>query len=391
MRIGDLGPLCHSTVIISPEYPPDIGGVSFFSEILANVLAAEGTNVWVISSSVAPTTLEGPIKVIADPRIFQIKRLRKLDASTTLAPKYSRIFLQWVPHGFGYKSLNLFFVLWVAWRVLFRSNPLWLMVHEPFLEFGGNFRVNIASLVHRFMIWILLRLASRAFASNRKWIEKINGWKPDSLLVEILPVPSTILENNNPGKNLIPVCEEEDFESWKKKPIGHFGTFGHNTVRYLEKIIPGVLNKSKGSSFLLIGKGSQEFRNKLILKNPELASRVAATGSLGNSELIKRVSECSVMVQVCEGGVSFRNTSIMAALSLAKPVVANSGLFTEREWHDWDSVNLCNDNDFHCLIDNIQFLVDNPKSAIKKGLKNFEIYHENFSKEKILEVLKKGC
>jgi hypothetical protein len=310
-----------------------------------------------------------------------------LEISTNLAPANARIFLQWVPHGFGYKSLNIIFVLWVAWRVLVKKNKLWLMVHEPFLEFGGSFRVKFAALVHRGMIWILLYLTSRAFASNRKWIEKISKWKPRNLFIEILPVPSTILGMRRLEKIWFPRCD--DLVVWEEKPIGHLGTFGHNTIRYLQKIIPIILRKNKRSSFLLIGKGSCEFRMRLLLNCPELADKVEATGLLENDDMVKRVADCSVMLQVCEGGISFRNTSVMAALSLAKPLVANSGQFTEVEWFQWPSVNLCRDDDFDGLIGSVNNLLGNPKDALRKGLKNLEIYQEYFSKERLIDVLKR--
>ena len=49
--------------------------------------------------------------------------------------------MQWVPHGFGYRSMNLGFCLWLRPRAR-SGDQVELMVHEPYLEFSWRCSVS---------------------------------------------------------------------------------------------------------------------------------------------------------------------------------------------------------------------------------------------------------
>ena len=132
--------------IITGEYPPVIGGVSDYSQVVAEGLAATGDDVHVwcppLPGSAAPNG------VTVHPMLGHISRrdLRAVDLLLDRFPPPRRLLLQWVPQGFGYRSLNVGFCLWLRRRAR-RGDHVEIMVHEPYLAFGeGALRWTAAAV-----------------------------------------------------------------------------------------------------------------------------------------------------------------------------------------------------------------------------------------------------
>jgi glycosyltransferase involved in cell wall biosynthesis len=96
---------------------------------------------------------------------------------------------------------------------------------------------------------------------------------------------------------------------------------------------------------LLLGRHSDGFREELIASRPDLAARIRAPGALSDEDLSRHVSACDVMLQPYPDGVSSRRTSVMVALSHAKPVVTTCGPLSESLWSDERAVALAPAND----------------------------------------------
>ena len=146
--------------IITGEYPPVIGGVSDYCQLVAEGLAASGDDVHVW----CPPLPEMPASngVTVHPTLGRISRrdLRAVDRLLDRFPPPRRLLVQWVPHGFGYRSMNVGFCLWLRQRAR-RGDRVEIMVHEPYLAFGGGaLRWTAAASVHRLMTVILARAAS---------------------------------------------------------------------------------------------------------------------------------------------------------------------------------------------------------------------------------------
>src|SRR6202008_3297942 len=93
--------------VITCEYPPQSGGVSDYTYLAAKGLASHGDEVHVWCPTAGERAPEAPgvevSQVLGRFSIFDLKNLgRNLDAF----PGPRRLLVQWVPHGFGYKSLN---------------------------------------------------------------------------------------------------------------------------------------------------------------------------------------------------------------------------------------------------------------------------------------------
>src|SRR5580704_1855890 len=119
--------------VITCEYPPQSGGVSDYTILLAKGLAAHGDQVhiwcpsWPEKAPEIPGVQVHPSLGKFSPRDFW-KAGRELDRF----PEPRRLLIQWVPHGFGYQSMNLPFCLWLWGRSTRHQDQVEVMVHEPF-------------------------------------------------------------------------------------------------------------------------------------------------------------------------------------------------------------------------------------------------------------------
>src|SRR5205807_10388299 len=94
---------------------------------------------------------------------FTRSDLRRVGSRLDQLKAPGRLLVQWVPHGYGYRSMNLHFCLWL-WRRARRGDRVEIMVHEPFLSFReGSWKQSGVAAVHRLMTIILLNAASRVW------------------------------------------------------------------------------------------------------------------------------------------------------------------------------------------------------------------------------------
>ena len=104
--------------LITCEYPPRVGGVADHTRLVAEGLAAEGDRVYVWCPAAEG---ESPEPAPASPSGASWARFRPSDlrrAGRALdrfaAPR--RLLLQWVPHGYGYRSMNVWLCFWLCAR-----------------------------------------------------------------------------------------------------------------------------------------------------------------------------------------------------------------------------------------------------------------------------------
>src|SRR6185295_19114886 len=110
------------------EYPPQPGGVSDYTKLIANGLAAAGDEVHVwcpapedseTSDAENGTGDSGAVRVHRDFGRFAPADLRRAGQGLDKFPAPRRLLVQWVPQGYGYRSLNLPFCLWLWHRARF--------------------------------------------------------------------------------------------------------------------------------------------------------------------------------------------------------------------------------------------------------------------------------
>jgi glycosyltransferase involved in cell wall biosynthesis len=371
---------------ITPEYPPTVGGVADYTRLVATHLMKAGQPVSVLAPTRGQTPIDNGLDV--QPVLGEFGPIGFWRGSKVLdgIPRPRRLFLQWVPHGFAFKSMNLLLVLWIWWRVVVRHDQLWIMAHEPFLAFEHGFKQRLAACVHRGMVWVLLRLSGRAFAGNQLWIKTLSLWCPRGLTIEWLPVPSTLplvddLSAMQPAR-----------EKWAGATglIGHFGTFGAHTREVLGEPLRLVLDRSPGVRALLLGKNGDLFLSDWAKDYPHLADRVTAPGKQDLGQLSIGLLACDLMLQAYGGGISTRNTSLMAILQHGKPLVATRGHVTDPEWDDWDVVELAQAGDSEGLAERAIRLLENQSLRQAKGAAGKELYEKLFSINRLIGTLLAG-
>jgi glycosyltransferase involved in cell wall biosynthesis len=363
--------------LITPEFPPQPGGVADYTRLVAGGLACAGdvVHVWC-----PPTEGLEP----AQPRVHVHRdlgdvgpaALARLGKLLDEFPRPRRLFVQWAPHGYGWRAMNVAFCSWLHRRATRAGDSLEIMVHEPFLFFGGSWKQWAAALVQRFMMAILLNAARKVWVSTSLWQSLI---KPcafgRSLPVAWLPVPSTIA----PSADAAAVAAvRAHYARGDIRLLGHFGTYRPAMLGMLACSLPLVLRRCPRGVALLLGRGGDVFRKQLCLHCPDVADRIHATGELPAEGLSSHISACDVMIQPYSGGVNGRSTTIMAALAHGKPVATTQGIGTEPVWLRSGAVAMVPDGDVARLTELILGLLadDQRCSELSKVARAF--YQQHF-------------
>jgi glycosyltransferase involved in cell wall biosynthesis len=363
--------------------------VSDYTYLVAQGLASHGDQVHVWCPAAKDQAPEVPgVDVRQTLGRFSIGDLRSFGRNLDAFPSPRHILVQWVPHGFGYKSVNLPFCVWLWDRAVRHRDTVDLMVHEPFLPFvPGRWRQNAAAMVHRIMMRILLRSAGRVWLSTPAWEPLIRpfDWNRKRRY-EWLPLPSTVPSANDPAASR----QLKDRYNAGGVLLGHFGTFGPSITPMLGAIIPPLLRGSKGTAMVLIGPGSGAFRDRLLRDFPDLAPTLFAVGQIDarDPRLSLHLSACDLLIQPYPDGVTGRRTSMMAALSHGRPTITTSGPFTEPMWKESRAVVLTPADDMDALVKSARQFIENPAARASLGEAGQAFYRRNFDIEHVVDMLR---
>ena len=375
---GRAGTEPHEWHIITCEYPPSVGGVSDYSFTLASGLGSTGAvHVWCPAGKSAAPGIEH-VTVHDAPGSFSRRDLSRLGVLLDSHPGPRHLFVQWVPQGFGYRSMNLGFALWIARRASQRQDRVHLMVHEPFLPWSSN-PVHLAvSLVHRIMLMIASRGATRVWLSTSAWKNRVRRYVPSRVPVEWLPVPAPAL----PAQSNLAV----DDAIGAGHTVGHFGTHTSLVTSLLAPALDIILQQTE-ARVLLIGRDSDAFRTSFIATRPRAATRVQATGVLPPDLVAHHVRRCDLMIQPYPDGVTTRRTSALALLSLGMPVVTNDGHLSESLWRDAGAVALTRTPDGTLIGRSAVALLSDPRGRAALGARALDLYDARFAPRHAVAML----
>jgi glycosyltransferase involved in cell wall biosynthesis len=364
--------------LITGEYPPEPGGVSDYTRLVAIELARAGdaVNVWAPS----PNSSESPEAGMAEDRIvvhrlpghFGLSAIRVLDRA--LQATTGRILVQYVPHAFGWKAMNLPFVLWLYAR---RKMDIAVMFHEVAFPIDRSqpLRLNLLGAANRTMAAFAARAARRIFVSTVSWEALLRRIIPENAPIVCLPLPSTI-----------PVVEDREgiaavrrnFPPAAGPLVGHFGTFGIEIANLLDKILPALLDQAPSADALLIGRNSQRYATAIAREHPKLARRIHASGKLTPSEVSMHISACDLLLQPYPDGITTRRTSAMVALAHGRAVVTNSGQLTEPIWSEHRAVAIAPSNDVAAGAMLARDLLGDSARREQFGASGAKLYAEKF-------------
>lgn len=316
--------------LITSEYPPDIGGVSDFSFTLASALCKDATvHVWCPASSGTRPRLAGV--VVHEIGSFALSDLRRLGQALERFPE-RRLFVQWTPQGFGYRSLNVVFATWLAYEGLIKRVPIDLMVHEPYLRWSFKPSRLLAAAVHRLMLFVAAVSAQRIWLSTTAWEAFVRPFAPRQTPMAWLPVPA-------PYASAPTRAGSSPSTDGHTYTVGHFGLHSPAVTSLLSDAIDVVL-ADISTNVLLIGRNSDTFLEQFLVTRPDAASRVRATGPLAPDSLTNALASCDVVMQPYPDGITARRTSTLTALARGVPTVTNAGSLSEPFWADVSGVTI---------------------------------------------------
>ena len=371
--------------ILTGEYPPQRGGVSDYTRLVARGLAAAGDRVVVWAPPVDDGAVEpggDGITVHRLPDRFGTRSLRQLSQALDAAAGGAELLVQYVPQAFGWSGANLAFCRWLRGRS--RRNQITVMFHEVMYQVEDDRRLSHYALaaVNRRMAALVAGSAGRAFVSISAWRPLVAPLVRPGVGVAWLPVPSGIPVMSDRGQAAAVGSRSDD----RPRLVGHFGTYGGLIVPLLTPAI-AALAKLPEVRLLLIGAGSEEYRRTVLDGNPQLAGRIRATGELSAEEISGHISACDLMIQPYPDGISTRRTSAVAALAHRKPVVSTDGHLTDDFWRNEPAVTLVPVSDPAAIGEATRALLADETRLSAAAARAASLYDERFDLRHTVEGL----
>jgi len=366
--------------IVTCEYPPLAGGVSDHTRLLAGALAAAGdtVDVWCPPAPSAPTTTPG-VTVHVLPSHFGRDALRVLGRALRALPPDTRLLVQYVPTGYGWRMMNVPFAL-----LLFslRRRGFDLYVHEVAMPVrrGQSVRRNVAGVVHGMMAWLATRGARRMFVTIPEWRRRLEwlgaGATATRAIVDV-PIPSNVPDHADPAR--VDAIRRRLLAGARRSIVGHFGTFGRFHAALLDPTLERVLSDDASRVVLLIGRNGSALREAIAARRPELAERIVATDGIAPDEVSAHLAACDVLLQPYDDGASARRSSLMACLALGRAVVSNRGVATAAPFTNEGAVAFADSSEPVALASAVSALLGDAPRRAALGADARDVYERHFA------------
>jgi len=366
--------------VLTCEYPPEVGGLASYCGRVVQELARRGQRVHVWTRGDGEPS-DG-VTVHAAPDRWSVADLRRVGGELDATPGPRRLFVHWVPHGYGYKSLNLPFACWVALRAA-TGDTVEVLVHEPWLEFSWwRPRQSVAALVHRVMMRLVLGGAWLGWVSIPAWQAMLQAYARHTS-VKWLPVPS-----------LVPVISDTHGVAQTRAAlappdsiiVGHFGTYGPLVTTLLGPALETVLDHDPRVTAVLLGRDSNRYLLSFVTERPDLAGRVVATGTVSDRALSLHVQACGVMLQPYPDGVSSRRSSATSLLAHGCAIVTTAGRLTEPLWRESGALDLVQPAALDLSAAVLRLLTDDARRTVL-GRAARELHQRVFAIDKTVDTL----
>lgn len=359
--------------LLTGEYPPAPGGVSDHSRSIAQALVKAGETVRVWTPGTEGVTEEQGVTVRRWPGLFAPRGLPRLTRELDACPGPRRLLLQYVPHAFGWKAMNVPFCAWFAAR---RQDERELFLHEAVYPWspGAPWRHQVLAGVTRIMLRTLAHGVERAYVSIPTWAEH-------------LPEPLRTQARWCPIASPLPLDVSREAVRAVREALGgtpcvaHFGTYGAAIVKPLEAVLVPLLQRDERRQALLLGRGSQDWCGAIARRHPALARRLHARDGLSPEDVAAHLSASEVLLQPYPDGVSARRSSAMGGLGLGLPIVTNTGHLTEPLWRELRPVALADDTSPGALLELVEHLLEHGEERRALGERAGRVYREHFALE----------
>jgi glycosyltransferase involved in cell wall biosynthesis len=323
--------------ILTPELPPDCGGVGDHTAQVAEALAGSGDIVSVYSppASTGWTAPEGIEAVTLGDR-FGAESMQTLSVRLDRDPS-SRLLVQYVPAVFGRRGANVAFCRWLRSRG-HAGADVRVMFHEPYSYFRWRPDHMLTAVVQRAMARILLDAAPLVYLSTDTWRRYLLPYGPDAVRRAVtIPIPSAIPRVNCP--EAIRATRSRSI-GIARHLVGHFGSYGNHVAPMLREALDDLLSSDPHVAAVCTGAGSDSFVARILAEHPTFRGRLAGTGRATAADISLHLQACDLLLQPYPDGVTTRRTSVMAGLANGRAVVTSQGPLTENIWRETGSVRL---------------------------------------------------
>ncbi|RKH72906.1 glycosyltransferase [Corallococcus aberystwythensis] len=359
--------------LLTGEYPPAPGGVSDHTRSIAHALLKAGETVHVWTPGAEGVTEDQGVTVHRWPGLFTPPGLVRLTRELDATPGPRRLLLQYVPHAFGLKAMNVPFCAWFAAR---RQDERELFLHEAVYPWspGAQWKHQVLAGVTRLMLRTLALGVGRAYVSIPTWAEHL----PEPLRSQArwCPIPSPL-----------PLHVPEHAVRAVREALGggptvaHFGTYGASIAGPLEAVLVPLLQRDEQRQALLLGRGSQAWSESLGRKHPALARRLHARDGLAPEAVAAHLRAAELLLQPYPDGVSARRSSAMGGLGLGLPIVTHTGHLSEPLWRELRPVALADEASPTALLALAEHLLEHGDERQALGERAARVYREHFALE----------
>ncbi len=378
--------------IITGEYPPQPGGISDYTHLVASALAAAGDTVEIWTGPSSPETANtGNIPVHRTSEHFSLRARNEIGAAWNRLPSGARVLVQYEPWSFGYKGLNLPFAWWL--RRCRRRRPdvaLTIMFHEVATDFGWNqrFKQSVHGLLSHGMARVAARTADRVFMSVLVWEPVLRSLLRADQSPEWLPVPSNVPRTADTARTA--ALRQQLLGVSSGLIVGHFSTFRGEIPEMLRAMLPQLLASKSCAAILLLGRGGAEFAAAVREEHPGAAGRIVAAGEMGLEAVSEHLAACDLLIQPYPDGVSSRRTTVMAGLNLGLPILTNAGHCSDPHlWENSGAVRVVNSAQPMEIGAAAVTLMEDGAGRAALAIRARQFYDERFSVERVVETLRR--
>jgi glycosyltransferase involved in cell wall biosynthesis len=371
--------------IVTPEYPPGSGGIGDYLALVAGRLAELGDEVTVFTRSPPGRTPTPGVSIELLRDDFGRASERQLDAAWQRLPEHGVVLVQYVPQGFGLRGMNVPFLGWLGAR----RERRWLMIHEAVFPFDRRqpLRRRVFAGVTRLMLLAATRHAERVFTSIPAWEPFIESWSLAGVRPEWLPIPATL--GRDPASLVPPEFLPSAREAAAPVPqtVAHFGTYGEFITAPLKQVLVPLLRHSDKLEVVLLGGGSERFRDELCELVPAARGRVRATGRLAPEQVALELARAGATILPFLEGVTTRRTSLMSALSVGAAIVTIENAFSEEFWRKTGVVAMYPPERPDLGVAAVLALLADPERRSEQRQRALELYRERFRLDLVVEHL----
>ncbi|MBI3307938.1 MAG: glycosyltransferase family 4 protein [Candidatus Melainabacteria bacterium] len=341
----------NQVLIITPDFPPFVGGISDYAFNLSEAFIDENIDVAVLTTKKNWDDKFKQIKqyeVAAKWSLFTIKDL--LCKVNEYNPDI--VLFQYEPYmcdkRFGMPIWTVIFLLFLR----FRYKRIITTFHEVSIRFELLKPIYwIRFVTQRLIAYLLALLSNFVVVTNNFYKSMLKSFKNKIVIISV-------------GSNIIPYDVNEDILKRKKIELVHpdeiLAVVFSPRIKYIElycRLVKSCNENNFKLKLLMIGSGVEANKGYIMdnLNKYEVENYVVCKGYLSQNEVFCYLKTADLFIFLEEadkhnkGGVSVKSSSLMSAFAAGIPIVANWGDMTNDFLEDGKNILLVNLANFHEL------------------------------------------